>query len=116
MHMHTKTTSIFTALLAAGSLLAGCGGGGAGVTQPSPTADVPPASTTPAWVLDWSDEFDGAALDHGKWVEETGGDGWGNQELEFYTARPDNVRVANGVLVIEARREEYGGRHTRPRA
>jgi beta-glucanase (GH16 family) len=63
------------------------------------------------WVLDWSDEFDGAKLDHAKWVEETGGHGFGNNELEFYTARPENVRVAGGQLIIEARKEEWKGRH-----
>jgi beta-glucanase (GH16 family) len=66
----------------------------------------------PGWVLDWSDEFDGPVLDRTKWVPETGGNGWGNDELEFYTARPENVRVDGGNLVIEARREDYGGRHT----
>jgi peptidoglycan/xylan/chitin deacetylase (PgdA/CDA1 family) len=63
------------------------------------------------WVLDWSDEFDGAALDHAKWVEELGGHGFGNNELQFYTARPENVRVDGGNLVIEARREDWEGKH-----
>jgi beta-glucanase (GH16 family) len=63
------------------------------------------------WVLDWSDEFDGQALDHGKWVEELGGHGFGNNELQFYTARPENVRVEDGKLVIEARREDWEGKH-----
>ena len=62
------------------------------------------------WELDWSDEFDGTQLDHAKWVEETGGHGYGNNELEFYTARPENVRVAGGNLVIEARKEAWKGR------
>jgi peptidoglycan/xylan/chitin deacetylase (PgdA/CDA1 family) len=61
----------------------------------------------PGWVLDWSDEFDGTALDRTTWVEETGGGGWGNNELQFYTTRRENVRVADGRLVIEARKEAY---------
>jgi beta-glucanase (GH16 family) len=61
-------------------------------------------------VLDWSDEFDGKALDHGKWVEELGGHGFGNNELQFYTARRENLRVEDGKLVIEARREDREGR------
>ncbi len=70
------------------------------------------AQQAPAgWVLDWSDEFDGKALDHAKWVEEFGGHGFGNNELQFYTARPENVRVEGGNLVIEARREAWEGRH-----
>lgn len=97
-------------------LLASCGGGGGGLTAPA-TSTTPAAPATPvqaanpatAWVLEWSDEFDGSALDHAKWVEETGGNGFGNHELQYYTARPENVRVAGGQLVIEARREDYGG-------
>jgi beta-glucanase (GH16 family) len=75
-------------------------------TQPSP----PVAPAKPAWVLDWSDEFNGLALDRKKWAVETGGNGWGNGELEFYTDRPGNLRMASGNLVIEARREDYNGR------
>ena len=61
------------------------------------------------WVLDWQDEFDGAALDRDKWLPETGGHGWGNRERQFYTDRPENLRVEDGKLVIEARREDYRG-------
>src|SRR5579871_1829756 len=42
----------------------------------------------PGWRLVWSDEFkqpDGSALDPAKWRYDTGGLGWGNQELEYYT-------------------------------
>src|SRR5438874_5151926 len=64
----------------AAALLAVCACACVHSQTPTPT----PAQPQPAgWVLDWSDEFDGAALDHAKWVEETGGNGWGNQELEF---------------------------------
>lgn len=61
------------------------------------------------WALAWSDEFDGTQLDRTKWVAETGGHGWGNKELQHYTGRPENVRVEDGMLVIEARQERYGG-------
>ncbi len=40
------------------------------------------------------------------WV--TGG-GWGNNESQYYTDRPENVRVENGKLIIEARNEMYQG-------
>jgi beta-glucanase (GH16 family) len=40
---------------------------------------------------------------------ETGGNGWGNQELEYYTARPENVQVEGGNLVMTARKETYTG-------
>ena len=38
-----------------------------------------------------------------------GGDGWGNQELQYYTDRPDNVTVENGFLLITAREESFAG-------
>src|SRR5256885_7017749 len=66
------------------------------------------AQTPLAWRLVWHDEFDGAALDATKWVRETGGTGWGNGELEFYTDRVENARLENGFLVIEARAEPFG--------
>lgn len=62
------------------------------------------------WTLAWSDEFDGSALDRGKWLTETGGHGWGNNEMQYYTARPQNLRVEGGHLVIEARKEKYEGK------
>jgi len=65
---------------------------------------------SPGWVLEWGDEFDGTALDRTKWVEETGGGGWGNNEMQFYTPRRENVRVADGRLLIEARKEQYENR------
>ena len=60
--------------------------------------------------LVWSDEFDGTALDESVWGYNTGGGGWGNQELQYYTSRPENIRVQNGMLEIEARKEEYENR------
>jgi beta-glucanase (GH16 family) len=65
------------------------------------------SNAIPGWTLDWSDEFDGAALDSSNWVAETGGHGWNNHELQYYTGRADNVRVAGGMLIIEARKEKY---------
>ena len=58
--------------------------------------------------LVWSDEFDGARLDMRKWSYDThrNKDGWYNKELQYYSAgRPENVRLENGSLIIEARRE-----------
>lgn len=37
------------------------------------------------------------------------GDGWGNQELQYYTSRPENVTVQNGFLLITAREESFEG-------
>ncbi|HEX4574229.1 MAG TPA: glycoside hydrolase family 16 protein [Gemmatimonadales bacterium] len=69
-----------------------------------------PPPPPPPWRLVWQDEFNGTTLDPTKWVQETGGNGWGNGELEYYTNGGHNAHVANGYLVIEARAESLGGR------
>ncbi|MFB9274006.1 carbohydrate binding domain-containing protein [Cohnella cellulosilytica] len=61
------------------------------------------------WQLVWSDEFEGPAIDGSKWNFVQGGGGYGNQELQNYTNRPENVRIENGELVLEARKENYEG-------
>jgi len=108
-------------LCLAGSLfLAACA---AAAPQPTPTATVPPTpvpSPTPmpsptygwdstGWNLAWSDEFDGPSIDTANWNYDKGGNGWGNVELEYYTDRPENARIENGMLVIEALHEDYMG-------
>src|SRR5437588_5089437 len=59
------------------------------------------------WKLVWSDEFDKAGLpDATKWDYETGF--IRNDEAQYYTrARPENARVENGMLIIEARKEHF---------
>jgi beta-glucanase (GH16 family) len=87
-------------------LVTSCGGQ---ATQTS-SATTPPAS--PTYQLVWSDEFsgtDGSAPDASKWAIQTGGNGWGNNELEYYTTRPQNVQVSGGNLVITAVKEDYTG-------
>jgi beta-glucanase (GH16 family) len=39
----------------------------------------------------------------------TGNNGWGNNELQYYTNRTQNVMVQNGYLLITARKESYMG-------
>jgi beta-glucanase (GH16 family) len=63
-------------------------------------------------VLTWSDEFNGAygsTPDPAKWTVESGGDGWGNNELQYYTRRRENVREEKGRLVIEAIKQTFVG-------
>ena len=60
--------------------------------------------------LVWSDEFNANALDESVWNYNTGGNGWGNNELQYYTNRPENIRLVNGCLEIEARKEKYENR------
>ena len=62
--------------------------------------------TTPVW----SDDFNGnGAPDPAKWSFETGGTGWGNNELQYYTDG-GNATVNGGNLVITAKRESVSGR------
>ena len=66
-----------------------------------------------AYELVWQDEFDGTALDLGKWEAQIGDGcpqlcGWGNNELEYY--RAENASVAGGFLTITANHESFGGR------
>ena len=75
--------------------------------QPGTLAAAPESSKE--WVLTWSDEFDGpngAPPDATKWVMKIGGKGWGNNELQYYTSRRQNIRQEEGKLVIEAIKEK----------
>lgn len=67
------------------------------------------AKADTGWNLAWSDEFNGTSINTSNWKYESGGDGWGNNELEYYTNRSENARIENGNLVIEARKENYNG-------
>ena len=66
---------------------------------------VPGAWDREGWDTAWHDEFDGTELDRTSWTFDTGGSGWGNREWEAYTDRPENARLEDGMLVIEARQE-----------
>ncbi|WP_149302675.1 glycoside hydrolase family 16 protein [Pareuzebyella sediminis] len=58
------------------------------------------------------DEFDADGVpDNSIWTYNIGTDtnGWGNNELQYYTDRSDNVKVENGVLVITAKEESFNG-------
>ena len=89
------------------------------VTTPAvqpPVAVTPPVSTTTAPAvrkLVWADEFSTAGLpDSTKWIQEVGGNGWGNNELQYYTSRrAENARVEDGKLIIEARKDNYQGKN-----
>jgi beta-glucanase (GH16 family) len=84
------------------------------------SASIVHAQTTRTEHLVWSDEFSGpsAVPDPSNWTFETGGNGWGNHELETYcapgsaqlpckAAQPNSV-VADGYLHITARRDAAG--------
>lgn len=79
---------------------------------------LPPLNSTPTLTYSfdekpvWADEFDYTGLpDPKRWGYDVGGGGWGNNELEYYTKdQLENARVENGNLIIEARKEDVGGR------
>jgi beta-glucanase (GH16 family) len=81
----------------------------AGATKESRAGSEP---TNPRKLI-WSDEFNGSAgasPDPSDWSFDTGGGGWGNEELESYTSRPANAELdGQGDLAITARAEKYTG-------
>jgi beta-glucanase (GH16 family) len=85
--------------------------GGLAATPDAATED---EAALPGWKIVWRDEFAGAkgALPSPeRWLFETGGHGFGNNQLEFDTARPENAALdGEGKLVITARREDYMGK------
>ncbi len=87
------------------------------IQQPPQDVAVPPASAPASKQLDtsigWQQDFarlPAGVLDSKIWKFEIGGDGWGNNEVQYYTNRSTNARVASSHLVIEAKREDYSGR------
>ncbi|NOT33107.1 MAG: glycoside hydrolase family 16 protein [Candidatus Eisenbacteria bacterium] len=70
--------------------------------------------TKTQWELVWQDEFDGAVgqlPDPSRWTFDVGTD-WGNGQLEYDTARPENVSLdGSGNLAIIAREEPYQSRN-----
>ena len=61
--------------------------------------------------LIWNDEFTDNSIDTSKWDFDLGNgvNGWGNNELEYYTNRSDNIYISNNILHIRERKEDYGG-------
>jgi len=82
----------------------------AAVNAQSPAVTQPAApSAADGWKLVFSDEFDGAVLDKGKWTAYEDCWGGGNKERQCYTATPENVSVHDGSLNLTARFEQASG-------
>ncbi len=64
-------------------------------------------SNAQCWVLRWQDDFAGSTLNDANWTPSIGA-GY-NNELQYYTGRPDNIKVENGVLQLTALKEAYNG-------
>jgi hypothetical protein len=88
MRMHGNLSKLLLMIVAAGLFCA--------ETLAQANSDIPaPSSLKTAsgnWQLTWSDEFNGtngSSPDPANWTIVTGGSGWGNDELEYYTSRPE---------------------------
>ena len=96
-------------VLFAAILVGACGGAEETPDRADGGADVPNIE----WTLVWSDEFDGPAgerPDPTVWTPDIGGDGWGNNQLEYNTDRAENASLdGDGNLAIVARREGFEG-------
>jgi beta-glucanase (GH16 family) len=81
------------------------------LNQTGGTVVTPPV--TNQWNIVWSDEFNSNSINPNVWTFETGNGGsnpgWGNNELEYYTTRTNNVYEAGGLLHIVAQKESYDG-------
>jgi beta-glucanase (GH16 family) len=103
MMPNIRSLRLVTISVAVGALVISCGSSDKVVNPPE------------QWVLTASDEFDGeegTPPDPAMWAYDIGGDGWGNQQLEFNTDRVENVSQdgsEQGNLRIVAREESYEG-------
>lgn len=78
--------------------------------SPRPTSSAPSSARAHLdWRLVWADEFDGTEIDRSKWEFEVNARGGGNEELQYYTDRPENAYVAGGMLNLVALRERFTG-------
>jgi beta-glucanase (GH16 family) len=74
------------------------------IYMPEAVEDIPEG-----WTLVWNDEFSGTEIDRSKWGFDTGGGGFGNNEQQFYTDKPENVYLEDNNLVIQALEGRYMG-------
>jgi len=59
------------------------------------------------WELLFADEFEGDSYDSSIWSPQVAGNGFGNNELQYYTDRSENLFTRDGCLVIRALKESY---------
>ena len=70
---------------------------------------LPIAVQAQSWTRVWSDEFSGSgAASGGNWTYDTGGGGFGNNELQCYQTGSANAKQTGGILTIQARRQSVG--------
>ncbi len=59
--------------------------------------------------LVWEENFDSTGLSADRWQSVNKGDGFGNNEKQYYTDRSENLYFQDGKLVIRANKEYYAG-------
>lgn len=96
---------LLVTLVALAACSSAAGVGIAPAATPAPT----PIAVPDGYKLVWHDEFEGPGIDRTSWTFDEGGGGWGNGEAQFYTSRPENARLENGLLIVEARQEKHEG-------
>lgn len=102
-----KQTLLSITLLSLHFLALGCS-----KKEEKPNIPPPTPPQEKQWKFDtspnWADEFNYEGLpDETKWDYDVGGNGWGNNELQYYTeASLSNVKVADGLLSITAKKEK----------
>lgn len=99
-----KTINLMLCLIAGAQLLSSC------KKDVNASSENSSANTDPravSYQLLWSDDFDGNSVNQANWSFETGAGGWGNNEKQYY--QPDNATVADGNLVITAKKQSVGG-------
>lgn len=109
-----KMQTLIIGKLALAGLLMACSGKADLKPIPKDTTVVDGGKPTDkGWTFEtsphWADEFDySGAPDPAKWGYDLGGSGWGNNELQNYTNNLSNSSVNNGILTINARKENSG--------
>jgi beta-glucanase (GH16 family) len=83
--------------------------------SPAPPPVIPPPPVSYEWQFEntpsWTEEFSTDGLpDPAKWGYDIGGNGWGNNELQYYTDGL-NASITGGILKITARKEVYSGKN-----
>lgn len=78
---------------------------------------LPAAASGQTWQLVWTDDFETDTLDATKWSYQIGTgaseglNSWGNNELQYYTDRDENIFLEDGMLHIVARQEQFSNRN-----
>lgn len=85
-------------------------------TSKIPTTGFDAPNSYSGYKLVWNDEFNSNILNSSKWSFHNGSGcpnlcWWGNNELQYYTNRNENVYIEDGNLIIEARNEQIEGQN-----